>query len=89
MTMNPAPGRAIQRAGTIYMNPYKRYYFSKWVTFSCATLLMLSAGLQYAFSVYGEPLQRELQLPNGDLATLGAFSNAGGYSAILAGLFYD
>ena len=59
------------------------------VTFSCATLLMLSAGLQYAFTVYGEPLSSELDLTNGDFATLGAFSNAGGYSALLAGLFFD
>lgn len=50
---------------------------------------MLSAGLQYAFTIYGEPLSMHLQLSNGDFATLGAFSNAGGYSAILAGLFFD
>ena len=70
-------------------NPTKRFYLSKWVAFSCATLLMLSAGLQYAFSVYGDALQRHLELTNGELATLGAFSNAGGYSAILAGLLFD
>lgn len=70
-------------------NPRKRFYLSKWVAFSCSTLLMLSAGLQYAFSVYGDALQRHLHLTNGELATLGAFSNAGGYSAILAGLLFD
>jgi hypothetical protein len=66
-----------------------KLYWSKWVTFSCATLLMLSAGLQYAFSVYGEPLVKSVHLKTADLSTLGAFSNAGGYSAIFAGLFYD
>jgi hypothetical protein len=69
--------------------PNLKFYWSKWVTFSCATLLMLSAGLQYAFSVYGEPLRQSLHLSAEDLSMLGAFSNAGGYSAILAGLFYD
>ena len=65
------------------------FYFSKWVSFSCATVLMLSAGLQYAFSVYGRPLKHAVHLTNSELSMLGAFSNAGGYSAILAGLFYD
>lgn len=69
--------------------PRRRQYFSKWVTFSAATVLMLSAGLPYAFSVYGEPLRHSLNLTGSELSTLGAFANAGGYSAILAGLFFD
>ena len=66
-----------------------RRYWSKWVTFSCAAVLMVSAGLPYAFSIYGSALQKALHLSNSRLSTLGAFSNAGGYLAVFSGLAYD
>lgn len=68
---------------------YTRFYCSKWVTFSCATAVMLSAGLPYAFSIYGPSLRVALDLPAAVVSRMGAFSNAGGYSALFAGLFYD
>ena len=66
-----------------------RRYWSKWVTFSCAAVLMVSAGLPYAFSIYGSALQKALHLSNSHLSTLGAFSNAGGYLAVFSGMAYD
>lgn len=82
--------RALARVATSApCHGFTVFYLSKWVSFSCATVLMLSAGLQYAFSVYGRPLKHAVHLSNSELSMLGAFSNAGGYSAILAGLFYD
>lgn len=66
-----------------------RFYWSKWVTFSCAAVLMVSAGLPYAFSIYGAALQKALHLSNSRLSTLGAFSNAGGYTALGSGMAFD
>jgi hypothetical protein len=33
------------------------FYFSKWLTFSAAAMLQLSAGLVYTFSIYSNALK--------------------------------
>jgi hypothetical protein len=33
------------------------FYFSKWLTFSAAAMLQLSAGLGYTFSIYSNALK--------------------------------
>ena len=33
------------------------FYFSKWLTFSAAAMLQLSAGLGYTFSIYSNDLK--------------------------------
>ena len=35
----------------------QRFYFSKWLTFSAAAMLQLSAGLGYTFSIYSNDLK--------------------------------
>lgn len=64
-------------------------YLSKWFGLSCATFLMLQAGLQYAFSVYGSPLAEQLGLTTGQFELLGAVANAGGYLAMPSGIFFS
>jgi hypothetical protein len=50
---------------------------------------VLHVGLPYAFSIYGAALKDALDLENHEVASIGAFSNAGGYSAIFSGIAYD
>jgi hypothetical protein len=38
-----------------------RFYWSKWLTFSFATLLQLSSGLGYTFSIYSNDLKRHFK----------------------------
>lgn len=66
-----------------------RFYFSKWVTFSCSAILILSAGLPYAFAIYGVALQDSLGYTQQQTAILASAANLGGYMSIFAGIFYD
>ena len=50
---------------------------------------MLSAGLQYSFSVYGSGLQTALGYSQRQISGIGTAANMGGYAAVFAGLFYD
>lgn len=64
-------------------------YFSKWLSFSSAALVMLSAGLAYTFSIYSDALKEHFQLNQTQLAGIGTACNLGGYLALPAGLVYD
>ena len=44
----------MQRSGSQSKEPF---YFSKWLTFSAAAMLQLSAGLGYTFSIYSNALK--------------------------------
>eukprot|EP00884_Botryococcus_braunii_P011942 jgi/Botrbrau1/20749/Bobra.0058s0077.1 len=64
-------------------------YWSKWLTFSAATLVMLSAGLGYTFSVWSNMLKTHFSYSQTQVAGVGTACNLGGYLGILAGPFYD
>jgi hypothetical protein len=65
------------------------FYWSKWLTFSFATLLQLSSGLGYTFSIYSNDLKHHFKWSQEQIAGLGTACNVGGYTPLLAGLFYD
>lgn len=65
------------------------FYFSKWLSFSAAVVVMLSAGLAYTFSIYSEALKSRFGLTQTELAGIGTACNIGGYLALPAGLLYD
>lgn len=116
------------------------FYWSKWLTFSFATLLQLSSGLGYTFSIYSTDLKKHFQcalsiscpavhrtccrichavlrraplsscmahrmVPTGvtcrplvaairswsqeQIAGVGTACNVGGYTPLVAGIFYD
>lgn len=65
------------------------FFFSKWLTFSAACLMMLSAGLAYTFSVWSDAAKEEFGYSQTELAGLGTAGNIGGYLSVFAGLFYD
>jgi MFS family permease len=66
-----------------------RFYWSKWLTFSFATLLQLSSGLGYTFSIYSNDLKRHFNWNQQQTAAIGTACNVGGYFPLFAGLFYD
>ncbi len=48
----------MQRSGNHSNGQHKDpFYFSKWLTFSAAAMLQLSAGLGYTFSIYSNALK--------------------------------
>ena len=65
------------------------FYFSKWMCFSAAAIVMISAGLAYTFSVYSHELKLHFKLTQRQISGLGTAGNLGGYLALPAGLFYD
>ncbi|KAK9813424.1 hypothetical protein WJX73_007856 [Symbiochloris irregularis] len=65
------------------------FFFSKWMTYSAACLVMLSAGLAYTFSVWSDAIKHEFGYSQTQLAGIGTAGNIGGYLAVFAGLFYD
>ena len=65
------------------------FYFSKWLSFSAAAVVMMSAGLAYTFSIYSDALKHRFGLSQTQLAGLGTACNLGGYLALPAGLLYD
>lgn len=67
----------------------RTWYWSKWLTFSCAALLQLSSGLGYTFSIYSNDLKKQFNYSQAQIAGLGTACNVGGYTPILAGIFYD
>ena len=65
------------------------FYFSKWLCFSTACVVMISAGLAYTFSIYSHDLKMHFALTQQQVNGLGTAGNLGGYLALPAGLFYD
>lgn len=65
------------------------FYFSKWLSFSAAALVMMSAGLAYTFSIYADALKHRFQISQIQLGGLGTACNLGGYLALPAGLLFD
>ena len=65
------------------------FFFSKWLTYSAACLMMLSAGLAYTFSVWSDAIKNEFGYSQTELAGIGTAGNIGGYLAVFSGLFYD
>lgn len=65
------------------------FYFSKWLSFSAAAVVMLSAGLAYTFSIYSDVLKHRFGLSQTQLGGLGTACNLGGYLALPAGLIFD
>ena len=65
------------------------FYFSKWLSFSAAAVVMLSAGLAYCFSLYSSALKQHFALSQTQIAGIGTACNLGGYLALPAGLFFD
>lgn len=65
------------------------FYFSKWLSFSAAAVVMLSAGLAYTFSIYSEALKSRFGISQTQLGGLGTACNLGGYLALPAGLVFD
>ena len=47
----------MQRSGDQSSRRKEPFYFSKWLTFSAAAMLQLSAGLGYTFSIYSNALK--------------------------------
>ena len=45
------------------------FYFSKWLTFSAAAMLQLSAGLGYTFSIYSNALKTHFKCVLSQCAT--------------------
>jgi Nodulin-like len=50
-------------------------YWSKWLTFSAATLVMLSAGLSYTFSVWSNMLKTHFKYTQTQVAGVGTAGN--------------
>ena len=65
------------------------FYFSKWLSFSAATLVMMSAGLVYTFSIYSETVKHRFGISQTQLGGLGTACNLGGYLALPAGFVFD
>ena len=65
------------------------FFFSKWLTYSAACLVMLSAGLAYTFSIWSDAVKDEFGYSQTKLAGIGTAGNIGGYFAVFSGLFYD
>lgn len=65
------------------------FFFSKWMTYSAACLMMLSAGLAYTFSIWSDAIKTEFGYSQTKLAGIGTAGNIGGYLAVFSGLFYD
>ena len=66
-----------------------KFYFSKWLTYSSACLIMSSAGLAYTFSVYSDSIKHKFNYSQTQLAGIGTAGNIGGYLSIFSGIFYD
>ena len=65
------------------------WYFSKWLSFSAAAMVLLSAGLAYTFSIYSDALKKSFNLSQTQIAGIGTACNLGGYLALPAGLVFD
>ena len=66
-----------------------KFYFSKWLTYSAACLIMSSAGLAYTFSVYSDSIKHRFKYSQTQLAGIGTAGNIGGYLSIFSGILYD
>jgi MFS family permease len=62
---------------------------NKYITFSASITVAFSAGLSYLFGVWSPALKDAYNLTQGELQTIAAIGNLGGYSSFISGLFYD
>jgi hypothetical protein len=67
----------------------EREYYSKWVTLSATIIVMLSAGMNYTFSMWGGALGRRLGYSQEQMSALATWCSIGSYLNVFPGAFYD
>jgi len=70
-------------------DPREREYHSKWVTLSATIVVMLSAGMNYTFSMWGSALGRRLGYSVEQMGGLATACSVGSYLNVFPGVFYD
>lgn len=67
----------------------KRFYVNKWIVLSACIFVQFTSGLAYCFSLFSDALKIKFNLTQTQIETIGSMINCGGYSTVIAGLFYD